>query len=319
MELSQADSQFYDTVATKIDDLSKGRGLTITDLAKRIGWGRTNLTKFINRTGKPGLDSHLLVKIARELRVSVADLTAERAAGVKAGAGTDEWDGRVHRPGRLFEKLAELPLHQGPAAMFSRLLPATYFPNDVAVLKFLNSLFSNGDGTLHLTRWREVIEHQRQKRANPKAPPVEVIRFMLRHDLDRLIERQHPFELFSVEDVMLLLMHLRDECVKHQHFRLAVIEDEAWEKDPALEFDLAATECLAVLADSVRIERAQDMRVRWSDNAEQIDHARLTMERIRSLSGLGIAEEVTKDQTFRLLDGCLRKAERFRIRHPLSP
>jgi len=74
---SKEDLAFYDGIAERVRGLLQdARGkTTIAALARRIGWNRSSLSNFLNRTCR-SIPTHFLPEIADALNVSVGYLTA---------------------------------------------------------------------------------------------------------------------------------------------------------------------------------------------------------------------------------------------------
>jgi hypothetical protein len=134
--------------------------------------------------------------------------------------------------------------------------------------------------------WDEAYNVGSSQLAIVKPPQQEVISYMPKSGLDRVITRQFPYSTLEPEDVLRLLKHVREEWIAKMSFTIRIIRDKDLLESRWVSFRTSAWDTIAK-ASSLAIWRSLDYSLFWFEDREdgkRVTEAESLLGRIGNLS-----------------------------------
>jgi len=257
------------------------RSWSYEDLAPRIGRSVPQVKRLMNPRGPNGRrhwDAHDIFAVAGALGISVEDLDGG------APTGTTFWDPRIEQPSSLLNTFAEHQEHSPNVVAFNRIVPCSVMTPIIQHQHYL-SLFapfmSDPFDARFCRTYNDFASFRRETfLRNGSDAKLCATALMLRSDFERMVFRQPPFHQCSRQYVLQNLEHLRTECVQKRRFRLALISDV---KVPPQLYPRISFDSVALVGDTLRVERRADFLVECSQNSARVDDAKATLSQLASL------------------------------------
>ena len=302
--ITEPELGFYDCLADRINGLlgDPACSFTQSSLANRIGWHRSSLCNFLNRTDKT-IPAHFIPPIAQALRQSI-EVLMSRGAAPSACSARNSWDPRNDDAEILIEKLREWRDRCLPGIQLHGHLPPSLLSRRGMITNYVQAIF---DGSFHAAaeRWHDVIDAQVELVAG--GGQRDVLNLIFYSDLLRLPNREYPFQNFSDYEVVCVLETLKKTCVRQRDFLLIILDDTACTKDARLE--LASNSCIGVVGRETRIEYGNNFCVRWQDDAQAAGATHTWLRALQKGAGFGPHDRPGAQHMEQLIDRLLRRME----------
>jgi hypothetical protein len=174
-------------------------------------------------------------------------------------------------------------------------------------VNYIDSIFDGGC-PIAAERWHEMVETlQRGTNAGREAEDLHII---TTEDLERLVNRENPYQGFSRDEIVRLLDHLKEEWVRNGDFRFVTVAESVLPPDTKLE--LAGNISLTTFGREMRLEHRQDLRIYWDHNSRAVDFTRDGLMRLKRCAGLGTRERPSAQDVERTIDNLLLRVDASR-------
>ncbi len=300
--ITDEDVAFYDCVAERISGLlgSPSCSLTQSSLAKRIGWNRPSLCNFINRIDK-GIAAHFIPRIAGVLGVPMDYLID----GARLEARPRNiWDPRFDEAETIVEKCDEFRRRKLHSLSLTSILPFQALPDGALVANLVNSMV-NGASEIVAEQWHEAIERERDQMLSDGCENIDYL--MPMGDLLRLPRRLTPYQGFSSEEIVELLLNLKKEWVRKRGMRIIAVEDSML--DPDVRLELSGNIVLSVLGREMQIRFHKDLRIDWDDAPGAVNVSRESLIKLKRAAGFGVRDRPSAEQVEELVDSLLEQLD----------
>jgi len=300
--ITDEDAAFYDRVAERISNLlgSPACSLTQSSLAKRIGWNRPSLCNFINRIDK-GIAAHFIPRIAGVLGVPMDYLID--GAQLEARP-RNIWDPRFDEAETIVEKCDEFRRRKLHSLSLTSILPFQALPDGALVANLVNSMV-NGASEIVAERWHEAIEREREQMLGDGCENIDYLIPM--RDLLRLPRRLAPYQGFSSEEIVELLLDLKKEWVRKRGMRIIAVDDSML--DPDVRLELSGNIVLSVLGREMQIRFHKDLRIDWDDAPGAVNVSRESLIKLKRAAGFGVRDRPSAEQVEELIDSLLEQVD----------
>jgi transcriptional regulator with XRE-family HTH domain len=300
--ITDEDAAFYDRVAERISNLlgSPACSLTQSSLAKRIGWSRPSLCNFINRIDK-GIAAHFIPRIAGVLGVPMDYLID--GAQLEARP-RNIWDPRFDEAETIVEKCDEFRRRKLHSLSLTSILPFQAFPDGALVANLVNSMV-NGASEIVAERWHEAIEREREQMLSDGCENIDYLIPM--RDLLRLPRQLAPYQGFSSEEIVELLLNLKKEWVRKRGMRIIAVDDSML--DPDVRLELSGNIMLSVLGREMQVRFHKDLRIDWDDAPGAVNVSRESLIKLKRAAGFGVRDRPSAEQVEELIDTLLEQLD----------
>ncbi len=300
--ITDEDAAFYDRVAERISNLlgSPACSLTQSSLAKRIGWNRPSLCNFINRIDK-GIAAHFIPRIAGVLGVPMDYLID--GAQLEARP-RNIWDPRFDEAETIVEKCDEFRQRKLHSLSLTSILPFQAFPDSALVANLVNSMV-NGASEIVAERWHEAIEREREQMLSDGCENIDYLIPM--RDLLRLPRQLTPYQGFSSEEIVELLLNLKKEWVRKRGMRIIAVDDSML--DPDVRLELSGNIVLSVLGREMQVRFHKDLRIDWDDAPGAVNVSRESLIKLKRAAGFGVRDRPSAEQVEELIDSLLEQVD----------
>src|SRR5262249_10928523 len=108
--------------------------------------------------------------------------------------------------------------------------------------------------------------------------------------------------------IVYALEMLKKNWVRHRGLALVVVEDAVLSADAKLE--LASSARIVAFGRELRVEHGNDVRVRWTDDAQAASSTHESLLRLKQSAGVGARERPTIQQVEQVIDELLSRIDR---------
>jgi hypothetical protein len=126
-------------------------------------------------------------------------------------------------------------------------------------------------------------------------------------DLLRLPRRLAPYQGFSSEEIVELLLNLKKEWVRKRGMRIIAVDDSML--DPDVRLELSGNIVLSVLGREMQIRFHKDLRIDWDDAPGAVNVSRESLIKLKRAAGFGVRDRPSAEQVEELIDSLLEQLD----------